>query len=53
MADQGSRDSADLALDCEAMLDHVWRNSLALAVGVFDAQGNALYLNQVMEQLAF
>ena len=46
-----SQPQADLALDCESLLGHIQQESLALAMGVFDGDGNALHLNRGMQLL--
>ena len=51
MEDNGSQSQADLALDCESLLGHIQQESLALAMGVFDDDGNALHLNRGMQLL--
>ena len=51
MGDERSEYRADLALDCESLLGHIQQESLALAMGVFDSDGNALHLNRGMQLL--
>ena len=51
MADERSEYRADLALDCESLLGHIQQESLALAMGVFDSDGNTLHLNRGMQLL--
>lgn len=51
MADEGTPAQSSLALDCDSLLGHIQDDSLALAMGVFDGEGNALHVNRGMRLL--